>query len=117
MHSDRSDTHYPHRLPFRFLRCEILQRVTVRHHVLITTLDDFAVLNQNGLIAVLLHRVHAVRHQNDRLGRILLDLREEVVALALERLITDGKHLVEHKNVALALMATENASRTCIPLE
>ena len=42
-----------------------------------------------------------MRHQNDRLGRILLDLREEVVALALERLITDGKHLVEHKNVAL----------------
>ena len=41
--------------------------------------------------------------KNDRLGRVLLDFSKEVVALALERLIADGKHLVKHQNVALGL--------------
>ena len=39
--------------------------------------------------------------KDDGLGRIFLDFGEEIVALALERLVADGEHLVEHQNIAL----------------
>ena len=42
-------------------------------------------------------------NENNSLGRIFLDLRKEVITLALERLVADSKHLVKHQNIALRL--------------
>ena len=87
-----------------FLRhLQILQSVLVSGVVLITVHDDFAVFDEDGLIAILLDGIHGMGDQNDGLGRVLLNLGEEVVALALERLVADGEHLVEHEDVALSL--------------
>ena len=96
---------------------EILKRVAIRDIVLVARCDDLAILDENGLVAVFLHRVHGMSDKDDGLGRIFLDFGEEIVALALECLVTDGKHFVKHQNVALRLMATEKARRTCMPEE
>ena len=42
-----------------------------------------------------------MRDENDRLRGILLNLREEVVAFRLERLVADCQHLIENENVTL----------------
>ena len=90
-------------LLFGLLDLEVLERVLVGHIILVAGDDNLAVLDEDGLVAVALHRVHRMRDQDDRLGRVLLHLREEVVALALERLVAHGEHLVEHEDVALRL--------------
>ena len=65
--------------------------------------DDLAVLDENGLIAILLDGAHAVRDENHRLAWIVLHLLEEVIAFLLEGLVTDRKHLVQYEDVALGL--------------
>ena len=44
-----------------------------------------------------------MRNKNDRFGRIFLDFSEEIIAFALEGLITDCQNLIKHQNVALRL--------------
>ena len=90
-------------LTFPVLHLEILKRVAIRDVILVATGDDLAILDENGLVAVFLHRIHGMSDKDDGLGRIFLDFGEEIVALALECLVTDGKHFVKHQNVALRL--------------
>ena len=44
-----------------------------------------------------------MRNKNDRFGRIFLDFGKEIIAFALEGLITDCQNLIKHQNVALCL--------------
>lgn len=126
--ASRNDTQFRHTLVepnrkttfvslFLFLAFQILQSVTIRNIIFIAGSDDNAVFNKDCLVAVLLDRSHIMSHQDDGLSGIMLNMREEIITFTLERLIANSEHLIKHENIALGLMATENAKRTCIPEE
>ena len=45
-------------LAFPMLNFQILKRVAIRDVILVATGDDFAIFDEDGVVAVLLHRVH-----------------------------------------------------------
>ena len=85
------------------LRLEVGERIAFGHRLAVADHRHLTVLDEHGARAVALDRAHVVRHQDHGLGGVLADLGEVVVAFALERLVTDGEHLVEHEDVALRL--------------
>ena len=56
---------------------------------------------EEGLITVLLQSIHGMSDKNDRFSWVFLDFSKEVVAFALERLVSNSEHFVKHQNVAL----------------
>ena len=63
-----------------------------------------------------LDRAHVVGHEHDRLAG-LAQAAELVVALALERGVADGQHLVDQQDVGSTWTATEKPRRTYMPDE
>ena len=72
------------------LRLEIFESITIGNIVLVATGDNLAVLDQDGLVAVLLDGIHGMGDKNNGLRWIFLDFGEEVVALTLECFVADG---------------------------
>ena len=69
---------------------------------------DGAVLQKHGAVAQPLDRGGVVRDEHDR-PAALLELEDLPEALALERLVADGEHLVEQQHVGLDVRGDREA--------
>ena len=76
--------------------------------------DELAVAEHHPAVADAAHGVGRVRHQQDG-APLPLELVDPVEALALEALVADGQHLVDHEDVGVHVHGDgeARAARTC----
>ena len=88
-------------LPLSLFRFQIGESVLFGDRLPVADRGDDAILDEHGTSAVSLDGAHVMGDKNHGLGRILFDLREIIIALALERLVSDRQYLVQHQDVTL----------------